>query len=109
MFAKPAFEGFKALNRIQSRLYKVLNVYYKYLILKKVIKCDVSQKRLTVLKLSCIVPISVYAKLPIIGIFMDNLAKDINTLFINFPLLSSAILYASSMSQFYFEINKQKF
>ncbi len=25
MFAQPAFEGFKALNRIQSRLYKVTN------------------------------------------------------------------------------------
>ena len=26
-YAQPAFEGFKALNRIQSRLYKVRNLY----------------------------------------------------------------------------------
>ena len=31
VFAKPAFEGFKALNRIQSRLYKVctLKIFIK--------------------------------------------------------------------------------
>jgi hypothetical protein len=37
-YAQPAFEGFKALNRIQSRLYKVL-VLFSFFFNVKLITC----------------------------------------------------------------------